>query len=56
MKNVFHWLAVGFVSASLLVTAQAAPGDGDWDHARMEPLFSANPDLATCLTLGAVST
>ena len=55
MKNAFRWLAAGFVTASLLVTAQAAPGDGDWDHARMEPLFSANPDLATCLAPGAVA-
>jgi hypothetical protein len=55
MKNVFHCLAAGFVTASLMVTAQAAPGDGDWDRARTEPLFSANPDPATCLAPGDVA-
>ena len=43
MKNVFHWLAAGSVTASLMVTAQAAPGDGDWDRARMEPPFFGEP-------------
>jgi hypothetical protein len=43
MKNIFHWLAAGFVTASLLVSAQAAPGDGDGDHTRMEPPFFGEP-------------